>query len=190
MLKENGLDPMILALLQSSSLDADLEHHDSNLPVTDSNDVEDVLPNHISFSEELRLQGLGKWLERCRFEFGIAVLRLSPIVCSILAFLRSLQAEDLSMTSKPRKCSTIKIEIHFSIILSKGSLTSCLLALDAQCFYYQFLGKIFYIVAVLFYRLDAEHLCWSAAFILKVNQFKSNLELTTLSGHYGGSEVQ
>lgn len=66
MLKENGLDPMILALLQRSSLDADREHRDSNPPVTDSNDVEDVLPNHISFSEELRLQGLGKWLQRCR----------------------------------------------------------------------------------------------------------------------------
>ncbi|PHT28952.1 Calpain-type cysteine protease DEK1 [Capsicum baccatum] len=66
MLKENGLDPMILSLLQRSSLDADREHHNSNPPVTDSNDVEDVLPNHISFSEELRLQGLGKWLQHCR----------------------------------------------------------------------------------------------------------------------------
>ncbi|KAF3624605.1 hypothetical protein FXO38_30167 [Capsicum annuum] len=66
MLKENGLDPMILALLQRSSLYADQEHRDSNPPVTDTNDVEDVLPNHISFSEELRLQGLGKWLQRCR----------------------------------------------------------------------------------------------------------------------------
>ncbi|PHT97203.1 hypothetical protein BC332_33872 [Capsicum chinense] len=60
MLKENGLDPKILALLQRSSLDADREHRNSNPPVTDSNDVEDVLPNHILFSEELRLQGLGK----------------------------------------------------------------------------------------------------------------------------------
>lgn len=66
MLKENGLDPMILSLLQRSSLDVDREHRDSNPPVTDSNDVEDVLPNHISFSEELRLQGLGKWLQHCR----------------------------------------------------------------------------------------------------------------------------
>ncbi|KAF3612956.1 hypothetical protein FXO37_36580, partial [Capsicum annuum] len=65
MLKENGLDPMILDLLQRSSLDADREHRDSNPLVTDSNNVEDVLPNHISFSEELRLQGLGKWLQRC-----------------------------------------------------------------------------------------------------------------------------
>ncbi|PHT29270.1 Calpain-type cysteine protease DEK1 [Capsicum baccatum] len=103
MLEKNGLDPMILTFLQRRSLDADREHCDSNPPVTDSNDVEDVLPNHISFLEELRLQGLGKWLQRFRFEFRIAVLLLSPIVCSILAFQRSLQAEDLSMTSKPRK---------------------------------------------------------------------------------------
>ncbi|PHT27126.1 hypothetical protein CQW23_33265 [Capsicum baccatum] len=47
MRKKNGLDLMILALLQRSSLDADREHRDSNPPVTDSNDVEDVLPNHI-----------------------------------------------------------------------------------------------------------------------------------------------
>ncbi|PHT97499.1 hypothetical protein BC332_33575 [Capsicum chinense] len=60
MLKENGLDPMILALLQRSSLDVDREYRDSNPPVTDSNDVEDVLPNHILFSEKLRRQGLGK----------------------------------------------------------------------------------------------------------------------------------
>ncbi|PHT74945.1 Aspartate carbamoyltransferase, chloroplastic [Capsicum annuum] len=66
MLKKNGLDPMILALLQRSSLHAHREHRNSNPPVTDSNDVEDVLPNHISFSEELKLQGLGKWLQHCR----------------------------------------------------------------------------------------------------------------------------
>ncbi|KAF3679995.1 hypothetical protein T459_28829 [Capsicum annuum] len=66
MLKENGLDPIILALLQKSSLDAGREHRDSNPPITDSNDVDDVFLNHISFSEELRLQGLGKWLQYCR----------------------------------------------------------------------------------------------------------------------------
>ncbi|KAF3629918.1 hypothetical protein T459_28811 [Capsicum annuum] len=43
MLKQNGLDPMILALLQRSSLDADREHCNSNAPITDSNDVEDVV---------------------------------------------------------------------------------------------------------------------------------------------------
>ncbi|PHT39667.1 hypothetical protein CQW23_18521 [Capsicum baccatum] len=66
MLKENVLDPMILDLLQRSSLDADREYHDSNALVTNSNDVEDMLPNHILFSQELRLHGLGKWLQRCR----------------------------------------------------------------------------------------------------------------------------
>ncbi|PHT61176.1 hypothetical protein T459_34968 [Capsicum annuum] len=171
MLKENGLDPMILALLQRSSLDADQEHRDCNPPITDSNDVEDVLPNHISFSEELRLQGLGKWLQHCRvmlhhvagtperawllfslifiletivvaifrpktikllnathqqFEFGIAVLLLSPVVCSILAFLRSLQAEDLSMTSKPRKYGFIAwmLSTCVGLLLSFLSLSS------------------------------------------------------------------
>ncbi|PHT97014.1 Calpain-type cysteine protease DEK1 [Capsicum chinense] len=126
MLKENGLDPMILALLQRSSLDADREHRDSNPPVTDSNDVENVLPNHISFSEELRLQGLGKWLQRCRFEFGIAVLLLSPVVYSLLAFLRSLQAEDLSMTSKPRKYGFIAwmLSTCVGLLLSFLSLSS------------------------------------------------------------------
>lgn len=67
MLKENGLDPMILALLQRSSLDADRDHRDNtNVTVVDSNSVDHVLPNQISFSEELRLQGLGKWLQFCR----------------------------------------------------------------------------------------------------------------------------
>ncbi|PHT96888.1 Calpain-type cysteine protease DEK1 [Capsicum chinense] len=113
----------ILDLNLSSSLDADQEHRDSNPPITDSNDVENVLPNHISFSKELRLQGLGKWLQRCRFEFGIAVLLLSPVVCSILVFLRSLQAEDLSMISKPRKMlsvSTINFWVKFSTLLQYG----------------------------------------------------------------------
>ncbi|PHT32878.1 Calpain-type cysteine protease DEK1 [Capsicum baccatum] len=230
MLKKNVLDPMILALLQRSSLDADRAHLESNRPVTDSNDVEDVLPNHISFSEELRLQGLGKWLQRRRVMlhhvagtperawllFSLIFI-LETVVVAIfrpktiklfnathqqvdarrrrlsvrahhlkqclptwefdtrlsdlmyLTLCRSqigTMAEDLSMTSKPRKCSTIKVEIHFSIILFEGSLTCCLLALDAQCFYYQFLGKSFYIVAVWLYRFDAEHLCWSAVFIL------------------------
>ena len=38
-----------------------------------------------------------------QFEFGLAVLLLSPVICSIMAFLRSLTAEEMSMTSKPRK---------------------------------------------------------------------------------------
>ncbi|XP_020572133.1 calpain-type cysteine protease ADL1 isoform X2 [Phalaenopsis equestris] len=38
-----------------------------------------------------------------QFEFGLSVLLLSPVVCSVLAFLWSLQAEDMAMTAKPRK---------------------------------------------------------------------------------------
>ncbi|KAF3642188.1 putative pre-mRNA-processing protein 40A-like isoform X2 [Capsicum annuum] len=77
MLKENGLGPIILALLQRSSLDADREHRDNNPPVTDSNDIEDALPNHISFSKELRLQGLGKWLQLCRV--GLIEIRVKAL---------------------------------------------------------------------------------------------------------------
>lgn len=67
MLKENGLDPKILALLQRSSLDADREHCDNtNIAVTESSSSDNILPNQISLSEELRLQGLGKWLQLCR----------------------------------------------------------------------------------------------------------------------------
>ncbi|KAK7318765.1 hypothetical protein RJT34_03472 [Clitoria ternatea] len=146
MLKEKSLelDPTILALLQRSSLDADRDHNEN----TDNTSVDNVMPNQISLSEELRLHGLEKWLQLCRlvlhqitgsperawvlfsfifiletvfvgifrpktikiidathqqFEFGLAVLMLSPVICSIMAFLRSLTAEEMAMTSKPRK---------------------------------------------------------------------------------------
>lgn len=67
MLKENGLDPRILALLQRSSLDADRDHCDNtNITIVDSNSNDNVLPNQISLSEELRLHGLEKWLQFCR----------------------------------------------------------------------------------------------------------------------------
>lgn len=67
MLKENGLDPRILALLQRSSLDADRDHCDNtNITIVDSNSIDNTLPNQISLSEELRLQGLEKWLQFCR----------------------------------------------------------------------------------------------------------------------------
>lgn len=67
MLKENGLDPMILALLQRSSLDADRDHRDNtNMAMMDSNSVDNMPSNQISFSEELRLRGLEKWLQLCR----------------------------------------------------------------------------------------------------------------------------
>ncbi|XP_022884597.1 calpain-type cysteine protease DEK1-like [Olea europaea var. sylvestris] len=178
MLKENGLDPMILALLQRSSLDADRDHRDNtNTNIIDSNSVENVPPNQISFSEELRLRGLEKWLRLCRlmlhhiagtperawvlfsfvfsiettivaifrpkaiylidvthqqFEFGIAVLLLSPVVCSIMAFLRSLQSEELSMTSKPRKYGFIAwlLSTSVGLLLSFLSKSSVLLGLS------------------------------------------------------------
>ncbi|XP_074565064.1 calpain-type cysteine protease ADL1-like [Curcuma longa] len=38
-----------------------------------------------------------------QFEFGFSVLLLSPAVCSIMAFLWSLHAEGMAMTSRPRK---------------------------------------------------------------------------------------
>lgn len=66
MLKEKNLDPTILALLQRSSLDADRDHRDDT-EVVDLNSVENVLPNEISLSEELRLRGLERWLQLSRF---------------------------------------------------------------------------------------------------------------------------
>ena len=200
MLKEKNLDPTILALLQRSSLDADRDHRDNNdIAIVDSNSVDNVMPNQISLSEELRLQGLEKWLQLCRFvlhhiagtperawvlfsfifivetvivaivrpktikiintvhqqvsgvckifpylfifldlclindskqkacsnlmkkfmlqfELGIAVFLLSLVVCSIMTFLRSLQVEEMAMTSKPRKVDIIE---HPNFILSK-----------------------------------------------------------------------
>lgn len=178
MLKENGLDPMILALLQRSSLDADRDHRDdNNTTAIDSNIVDNIAPNQISFSEELRLHGLEKWLQLCRlvlhhiagtperawllfsfvfsmettmvaifrsntiklinathqqFEFGIAVLLLSPVVWSIMAFLRSLQYEELSMTSKPRKYGFVAwlVSTSVGLLLSFLSKSSVLLGLS------------------------------------------------------------
>ncbi|GER41238.1 calpain [Striga asiatica] len=178
MLKENGLDPMILALLQRSSLDADRDHRDNTeVNVEDSTSVDNIHPNQISFSEELRLRGLEKWLQLCRlvlhciagaperswllfsfvfsiettvvaifrpatinlintthqqFEFGIAVLLLSPVVWSIMAFLRTLQSEELSLTSKPRKYGFIAwfVSTSVGLLLSFLSKSSVLLGLS------------------------------------------------------------
>lgn len=67
MLKEKNLDPTILALLQRNSLDADRDHCDNtDVTIIDSNSVDNVMPNQISLSEELRLHGLEKWLQLCR----------------------------------------------------------------------------------------------------------------------------
>ncbi|XAR62906.1 hypothetical protein NMG60_11017833 [Bertholletia excelsa] len=178
MLKEKGLDPTILALLQRSSLDADRDHHDgTDITIIDSNSVDNALPNQISFSEELRLRGLEKWLQFARlvlhhvagtperawvlfslifivetvsvaifrpktikiinathqqFEFGFAVFLLSLVVCSVMAFLRSLQAEEMAMTSKPRKYGFVAwlLSTFVGLLLSFLSKSSLLLGLS------------------------------------------------------------
>ncbi|KAF8398577.1 hypothetical protein HHK36_017508 [Tetracentron sinense] len=177
MLKEKGLDPTILALLQRSSLDADRDHRDNtDVMVADLNSLENPMPNQISLSEELRRQGLEKWLEFSRtvlhqvagtperawvvfsfvfiletvivavfrpktikvinathqqFEFGFSVLLLSPVVCSIMAFLQSLQAEEMAMTSRPRKYGFIAwlLSTCVGLLLSFLSKSSLLLGL-------------------------------------------------------------
>ncbi|EEF38998.1 calpain, putative [Ricinus communis] len=67
-----------------------------------------------------------------QFEFGFAVLLLSPVVCSIMAFLRSLQAEDMAMTSKPRKYGFIAwlLSTCVGLLLSFLSKSSVLLGLS------------------------------------------------------------
>ncbi|CAL5425722.1 unnamed protein product [Camellia sinensis] len=86
-----------------------------------------------------------------QFEFGFAVLLLSPVVCSIMAFLRSLQAEEMVMTSKPRKYFLVEEPRYIKglNIMVPGRVWFCCLA--------------------------AEHLCQSAAFILEPH--KSSLLL-------------
>ncbi|KAL0436113.1 UNVERIFIED_CONTAM: Calpain-type cysteine protease DEK1 [Sesamum radiatum] len=67
-----------------------------------------------------------------QFEFGIAVLLLSPVVWSIMAFLRSLQSEELSMTSKPRKYGFVAwlVSTSVGLLLSFLSKSSVLLGLS------------------------------------------------------------
>ncbi|PIA53983.1 hypothetical protein AQUCO_00900510v1 [Aquilegia coerulea] len=178
MLKDKGLDPTILALLQRSSLDADRDHRDnSDVTIIESATLDEVVPNQISLSEELRRQGLGKWLQISRavlhqiagtpkrawvlfsfifvletivvavirpktirvinathqqFEFGCSVLLLSPVICSIMAFLRSLQAEEMAMTSKPHKYGFVAwlLSTSVGLLLSFLSKSSVLLGLS------------------------------------------------------------
>lgn len=67
-----------------------------------------------------------------QFEFGFSVLLLSPVVCSIMAFLRSLQAEEMAMTSKPRKYGFIAwlLSTCVGLLLSFLSKSSVLLGLS------------------------------------------------------------
>ncbi|KAL0906783.1 hypothetical protein M5K25_025304 [Dendrobium thyrsiflorum] len=66
-----------------------------------------------------------------QFEFGLSVLLLSPVVCSVLAFLWSLQAEDMAMTSKPRKYGFIAwlLTTIVGLLLSFLSKSSVILGL-------------------------------------------------------------
>ncbi|KAI4344843.1 hypothetical protein L6164_012030 [Bauhinia variegata] len=67
-----------------------------------------------------------------QFEFGFAVLLLSPVICSIMAFLRSLKAEEMAMTSKPRKYGFIAwlLSTCVGLLLSFLSKSSVLLGLS------------------------------------------------------------
>ncbi|GAV75559.1 Peptidase_C2 domain-containing protein/Laminin_G_3 domain-containing protein [Cephalotus follicularis] len=67
-----------------------------------------------------------------QFEFGFAVLLLSPVACSIMAFLCSLQAEEMAMTSKPRKYGFIAwlLSTCVGLLLSFLSKSSLLLGLS------------------------------------------------------------
>ncbi|KAF8721457.1 hypothetical protein HU200_023077 [Digitaria exilis] len=48
-----------------------------------------------------------------QFEFGFSILLLSPVVCSIMAFIWSLRAEEMTMTSKPRKYGFIAVAAEY-----------------------------------------------------------------------------
>ncbi|KAJ4822515.1 Calpain-type cysteine protease dek1 [Turnera subulata] len=67
-----------------------------------------------------------------QFEFGIAVLLLSLVVCSIMAFLRSLQAEEMVMSSTPRKCGFAAwfVSTFVGLMLSFLSKSSVLLGVS------------------------------------------------------------
>ncbi|XP_076889282.1 calpain-type cysteine protease DEK1-like [Bidens hawaiensis] len=67
-----------------------------------------------------------------QFEFGCVVLLLSLVICSIMAFLRALQAEDMVMTSKPRKYGFIAwlLSTCVGLLLSFLSKSSVLLGLS------------------------------------------------------------
>ncbi|KAL6976809.1 Calpain-type cysteine protease dek1 [Sarracenia purpurea var. burkii] len=67
-----------------------------------------------------------------QFEFGLAVLLLCPVVCSIMAFLLSLKAEEMVMTSKPRKYGFVAwlLSTCVGLLLSFLSKSSLLLGLS------------------------------------------------------------
>ncbi|XP_020089245.1 calpain-type cysteine protease ADL1 [Ananas comosus] len=66
-----------------------------------------------------------------QFEFGFSVLLLSPVVCSVMAFLQSLRAEEMAMTSRPRKYGFIAwiLTTCVGLLLSFLSKSSVILGL-------------------------------------------------------------
>ncbi|KAJ4882009.1 Calpain-type cysteine protease DEK1 [Raphanus sativus] len=58
-----------------------------------------------------------------QFEFGFSVLLLSPVVCSVMAFLRSLQVEEMALTSKSRKYGFVAWLLSTSVGLSLSFLS-------------------------------------------------------------------
>lgn len=67
-----------------------------------------------------------------QFEFGFSILLLSPVVCSIMAFIWSLRAEEMMMTSKPRKYGFIAwlLSTCVGLFLSFLSKSSVILGLS------------------------------------------------------------
>lgn len=54
------------------------------------------------------------FLSSLQFEFGFSALLLSPVTCSVLAFLRSLQAERMTFTRKVCKVQSCLLLFFFS----------------------------------------------------------------------------
>uniref|UniRef100_A0A7N1A3N3 Protein DEFECTIVE KERNEL 1 n=1 Tax=Kalanchoe fedtschenkoi TaxID=63787 RepID=A0A7N1A3N3_KALFE len=67
-----------------------------------------------------------------QFEFGLAVLLLCPVLCSIFAFLHSLQVEEMTMTTKLCKYGLVAWMLSTSVglLLSLLSKSSVLLGLS------------------------------------------------------------
>lgn len=66
-----------------------------------------------------------------QFEFGFSALLLSPVTCSLLAFLRSLQAENMALTKKVRKFGLIAwlLSTGVGLLLAFLSKSSIILGL-------------------------------------------------------------
>ncbi|XP_047318032.1 calpain-type cysteine protease DEK1-like isoform X2 [Impatiens glandulifera] len=67
-----------------------------------------------------------------QFEFGLAVLLLSLVFCSIMAFLQTLRTEEMSISSKPRKYGFVAwlLSTCVGLLLSFSSKSSVMLGLS------------------------------------------------------------